>query len=854
MIYGSILDILVSKLLKGKPIMRWHRLGVITSSGVIAYTLNFTTIAMAQIVPDNSLGTEHSIVTPKVQYQNGLIERIDGGAIRGSNLFHSFQDFNVGNQQQVYFSNPTGITNILGRVTGNQASQILGRLGVLGSANLYLMNPNGIIFGRNARLDVSGSFFASTSNSLLLDNGYIFSTQNQEAPPLLTINLRPGLESWSSPQGAIANRGNLSTGQNLFLLGKNLDLQGQLRAGGNLTLQATDSLTGRGNLASTGATLIRAKGDVNFNNYQGASLQIFAGGKISINNINLNNRNLINAIAETVTLSDGVSQVSLNSQTQPIVDIRSGVSNINLPGDSTNSILPISSTNSRLTSADITINQITNQGGLVFLTNQYQPNPALSGNITVNSRLSVFGGATSGGDIVIDSRGKIITPASLTSFGIDTSTFTFSQPGGNITLLAQGDIVIPPSSRIISYGTTGGNITLKSQSAIIQQSAPPGNSLIESASFNGGQGGDVTLNAPLILLSNNVQSSLYGSATGTTGRLIINANYLEANQAQLSTFADGGNAGNIIINADAILLNNSQIFSQTEGAGDAGNITILGNKLTLDNQSLISTQTTSTEGGNINLRLRDSLSLRRGSTISAIAGNETTGANGANITINTGLLFAVPEENSDIIANAFSGSGGNVNIRAREIQGIGISDTPNSSSNITSSGRGSQIITPPLEVPTPPLEVPTPPLEVPIPPLENPIPIVEISEIGSFNEQQTNPTSVSVELPNSQRDRNNQIIPNSCRATDGNSFTITGRGGLPTDPTATIRSETFLSDMRDFTSIGNRNQVNNVNANSTAKASIVAATGWIINAQGQVKLVAALPQEGFLQQDSNCNK
>jgi len=797
---------------------------------------------MAQIVPDNSLGTESSIVTPRVQNRNNLIERIDGGAIRGSSLFHSFQDFNVGNQQRVYFSNPSGITNILGRVTGNQASNILGTLGVLGSANLYLINPNGIIFGRNARLDVSGSFFASTSQSLLLDNGYQFSTQNPTAPPLLTINLRPGLESWSSVQSAIANSGNLSVGQNLTLVGTNLDLQGQLRAGGNLSLQATDSLKGSGNLTSGGATLIRAKGDVNFNNYQGASIQVLAGGSIKINNINVNNRNPTNTIAETVTLADKTTQISLNSQEQSIVDIRAGVSNLQIAGDGINSVSSVSSTDSKLTNADITINQITNFGGLVFLTNQYQPNPSLSGNITVNSRLSVFGGA----DIVIDSRGKIITPTLLASFGADSSTFVLSQPGGDIKLFAQDEIVMPPSSRIFSYGTVGGNITLNSKSAIIQEQAPPGESVIESASFGAGKSGDVTLIAPSIFLSNNVQNNRYESATGTSGKLIIRANFLEANQAQLSTIADNGNAGDIIINADAVVLNNSQVFSRSDNqrSGIGSNITIQANKLTLDNQAVISTKTASTEGGNINLQLTDSLLLRRGSSISAIAGNPTTGANGANITINTGLLFAVPEENSDITANAFSGRGGNVNITARSIQGIGFSDTPNSSSNITSSGRRP-------EVPRPPLQVPVPP----IPPIENPIPTVEISDIGSFTEQETTPNSVSVELPNPQSDRNNQIIPTSCRAMDGNSFTITGRGGLPIDPIATIRSQNFLSDMRDFITPQNRNQINNSVANSTTtKAQIVAATGWIINAQGQVKLVAALPQENLFQQHSNCSQ
>jgi filamentous hemagglutinin family protein len=117
--------------------------------------------AMAQITPDNSLGNENSVVVPN-QNINGLdSDRIDGGAIRGSNLFHSFQEFNIDNGRGAYFSNPENISNILTRVTGNNLSKILGTLGVLGNANLFLINPNGIVFGPNARLDVGGRANAS---------------------------------------------------------------------------------------------------------------------------------------------------------------------------------------------------------------------------------------------------------------------------------------------------------------------------------------------------------------------------------------------------------------------------------------------------------------------------------------------------------------------------------------------------------------------------------------------------------------------------------------------------------------------------------------------------------------------
>ncbi|XQQ04890.1 MAG: filamentous hemagglutinin N-terminal domain-containing protein [Leptolyngbya sp. IPPAS B-1204] len=164
------------------------KLGTITASIVIYIAISggncVLTHVLAQVVPDATLGNERSRLTR----QNAKTDRIDGGARRGANLFHSFADFNVGEGRGVYFANPAGITNILSRVTGRNASSVLGTLGVLGDANLFLINPNGIIFGPNARLDIRGAFVATTADHVRFgDQGY-FSAHNPEAPPLLTVN------------------------------------------------------------------------------------------------------------------------------------------------------------------------------------------------------------------------------------------------------------------------------------------------------------------------------------------------------------------------------------------------------------------------------------------------------------------------------------------------------------------------------------------------------------------------------------------------------------------------------------------------------------------------------------------
>jgi filamentous hemagglutinin family protein len=146
------------------------------------------TSVRAQITPDNTLGAESSLVRPDVLINGANGDRIEGGARRGDNLFHSFSQLNINNGQRVYFANPSGVENILTRVTGEQPSNIFGTLGTSGSANLFLLNPNGIVFGSNARLNVGGSFVATTASAVRFGEMGTFSATNPEAPPLLTIN------------------------------------------------------------------------------------------------------------------------------------------------------------------------------------------------------------------------------------------------------------------------------------------------------------------------------------------------------------------------------------------------------------------------------------------------------------------------------------------------------------------------------------------------------------------------------------------------------------------------------------------------------------------------------------------
>lgn len=235
--------------------------------------------AAAQITSDGTLGGESSSVRgEEVEIRGGPAVLIEGGVTRGSNLFHSFSEFNVVAGQRLYFDNPSGIANILSRVTGGSVSNINGLLGVNGAANLFLLNPNGILFGPNASLDVGGSFTASTANSILFPGGSEFSATNPGDVALLSVAVPLGVQYGPSGLGEIRNNGQLFVGQNLSLAGGSIINAGALTSsdGGNINVAANSSFTlaeGAVLNASTienrdaGSIIINANGEVVLSGY-----------------------------------------------------------------------------------------------------------------------------------------------------------------------------------------------------------------------------------------------------------------------------------------------------------------------------------------------------------------------------------------------------------------------------------------------------------------------------------------------------------------------------------------------------------------------------------------------------------
>jgi filamentous hemagglutinin family protein len=758
-------------------------LGITVSSFAIL-SINSAT---AQVIPDNTLPTNSEVIT-----QSNIIG-IQGGTRSASNLFHSFSQFSVPSGVTAEFRGTESIQNIITRVTGNSLSQIDGILKAQGTANLFLINPNGVVFGPNAALQIGGSFIGSTADSVNFDNGVKFSATDTRTTNLLLVSAPVGLQFGRNANSVVNQSGTLGPGI------------------------GTTRNTNVGLRVPIGKTLALVGGEIKL---EGGSLTA-ESGRIELGSVDPNS---------TVNLNFNSQNLSLGYE-----NIRNfqniSITTRNADGTSIPSILNASSVNSGSGTINLQGNNITISGDRVSLSTMARGS-SNGGDLTINAKkLSVINEASvSTSTIARGNAGNLIINASETVEVINSINPVRANALSQLNSATgsdgkAGDIRITTSKlRILN----GGRIT--AESATINRP----DQLIPAE----GRGGNIFINA-----SDSIEIAGFAKNSTPIAPSSITAS--------TSSF---GNAGAINILTGQLIIQDqgsiiSNIFPTSRGIyqgdpnnpGSPGAINIKANSIFLNNQGRLLSVTGAGNGGNISLQVQDLLLMLGKSQISTSAGIIEKGGNGGNITISAprGFLVTNPLGNNDISANAYSGTGGNVRINARQIYGF----TPRSRSDLErllNTNDPSRLD--PQFLPTSDITAIS---------QQNP----SLSGSVQINTPYADPSKGLVELSGEVVDVSRQIDAGcgSGGRAARSSFIATGKGGLVPSPTEPLTSDVALTNWISLEDGGqiqasrskNIAELEQIQKNVTEAANnseqIVEAQGWVIDANGKVALVAQVP-------------
>ena len=802
------------------------------------------TSALAEIVPDATL-RQNSRVN-----RQGNVRVVEGGTRRGGNLFHSFREFSVPTGGEASFQGvDSSVTNLFTRVTGSSVSRINGTIqvlqtdGTVSPANLFLLNPNGIVFGPNASLNIGGAFLATTADSISFDGARQFSAVNPQASPLLTLSIPTGLQFGSNPQPII----NRSTGL-------------QVRSGETLALVG-------GQISFLGGAVTSSGGRVELGAVGGSNLPTqvtFTNNTLALNYQNVQN-------FQDIRLSNG-AYVDASGERGGDVQIRGRnvvLTDISSIGAATQGAEPggtidVGATQSIILRGGSTIATFTSgesRAGDVFL--RASDSVQLLGTVKIpdektSIQPSAVGSQVSesatgnGGNVTVETAHLIAQDGG----GIDASTFGRGQAGDIVVRgfdsqyadsvelsgvrrytpedttpirdRVRSGIFAQVAKDAIDEAGDAGSITINTRDLTLL-----GGAQISSAARRGGRGGDINVDATDSVTINGRspdatetvgRSGIFASAeqgaTQNAGQMTIRANQLTVeNQGEISANNFGpARGGTINIDVNQLTVQNSDIRATSilsediEGEGLAGNILINANSITLD-QGRLTAETDADNArdisnANIQIQSPTALVMQNQSQISARA---TLKARGGNVTILApdGFVLAT-NRNNDIRADAVEGQGGNITIEAQSI--LGLSEGKATDGNITNDIDASSKF--------------------------------GLSGSVTLNILNVDPTQGLAELPVTPIDASSLIAQNCLTsgtvASTQSEFVITGRSGLPPSPTDP-RSPADPGDWATLDeSIANQPQPVITVAPAPATET-VEAQGWLRDTNGTVTLVSEAP-------------
>jgi filamentous hemagglutinin family protein len=431
---------------------------LVRSLVVLGMCSGFTIPTSAQITPGGD-GTA-------VNKVDATTTDITGGKPSGTNLFHSFGTFDLPDKQTANFKSDPGIQNILGRINSGTPSLIDGKIQVNGGSttstiNLYLMNPAGIVFGKNASLDVNGAFTATTAKAIGFGNGNWFNALGTNNYDLLTGN--PDGFAFTNTPGSIFNAANLTTnpGKSITLVGGTVISTGDIKTGGgNISIATVE-----------GGKYVQIKAD-------GSILRL----DLPASAANINGAKTFTALSLPDLLTNtGVDLTATGVTVDPKTKVVTLVGN---PTAIANAIAlgdTVSKQNRSISTGDVITrnldtSNVGKNGGNIYVESSQA---ILSGTITTRyvKPSSPDNSVHTGGKVLLNAQTEIKTETISSSADSSSSGSESNGTGGNVTLSTQTkDIIVDyiftqagsdlsggkNMSKADSVGFRGGNVTVKS--------------------------------------------------------------------------------------------------------------------------------------------------------------------------------------------------------------------------------------------------------------------------------------------------------------------------------------------------------------------------------------------------------
>jgi len=654
--------------------------------------------AASNITSDGTMGT--------LINQAGATYNIDGGTIKGANQFHSFGLFSVGTGDTASFNGPSGIANIIGRVTGGQQSIIDGILkSTISGANLFLLNPYGVLFGKNASLDVSGSFHVGTADYLKLSDGGIFYSNPLTSSVLTTAAPAAFGFLSNNPAPITIQESSLQVPMNkaLSLVG------GDIQIDGGALLKAPHGQINIASVASPGEVIPNLPGqlptldvssfahlghitesgsNVTVSSIEGAGVALIRGGRLVMDNayINANNDGALTGsslgidvqLAGDLVLLNEAQMLTYSSGAGQAGDIRIKAESVEMLGGSFVYSGAFSTGNSG--NIEVATNSLTIKDGAYVGTEAYSTGN--SGNITVNtSSLKVIDGwsflftGTYGpgksGKVELHADDMVLSggPAG----GAIAGSFTGGQGNCGDVLVTAKNLQILNGSELSAtvYSGSSGNggiIEVAADSVFISGSANPNiYTGIFANTFGEGKGGTLILTANSLEMTNRASIQAGSSGTGDSGNITLRVGTLELLDASYiasaGIFGKGlGNTGNIEVTANRVFISgldsSTQPFSgdvtgiiTNAREGDAGNVYIATDSLILTNRGTISSSSYgSGPGGKIEINAGYVELLNGSNMLSSAFGSGNGGR--IEVTADNVVVSGVhPEPYTDITGN-----------------------------------------------------------------------------------------------------------------------------------------------------------------------------------------------------------